>query len=190
MKTFSYAVRGAAVVAALAVATVAYAGPRGGMWQGNAPGVETGMGYGHGHGMRMHHGGDGMGMATECGMGHGGGPGAGGGYSAFADGRLAYLKSALKITPAQEPQWEAFTATWKGHVESMEANRERAWQGAAPDRMARHAEAMQKGAAEMAVVSKAFGELYAVLTAEQKTVADRYFAMGSPRAGLSPRRGG
>jgi hypothetical protein len=42
----------------------------------------------------------------------------------------------------------------------------------------------------MAVVSKAFGELYAVLTAEQKTVADRYFAMGSPRAGLSPRRGG
>ncbi len=49
------------------------------------------------------------------------------------DGRLAFMKAELKITPAQEPQWAAFekvlrdnAAEMKAKVEKMQADRKKA----------------------------------------------------------------
>ena len=171
MKKITTAVRIAVGAAALAVAAVATAQPCGGM----------GAGFGPGMGMR-------------------GGPGMGPGYgahgpvdhAAVADGRLAYLKSALKITPAQESAWEAFAATSKAQAGSMDAMREKMWQGgaSAPERAAARAEAMQQRATAMAAASKAIGGLYAVLTPEQKAIADQNLGQGGPYAMRFGRRAG
>jgi purine nucleoside phosphorylase len=60
----------------------------------------------------------------------------------------------------------------------------------APERMAQHATAMQQRGAAMAAMSTALGSLYAVLTPEQKAVADQHVGMmgqhgmrHGPRAG-------
>ena len=49
--------------------------------------------------------------------------------------------------------------------------------GTAPERMAQHAAAMQQRAAGMATMSTAFSALYAVLTPEQKAIADQDLGM-------------
>ena len=175
MKKIGTAVRIAVGAAALAVAAVAAAQPCGG----------TGAGFGPGTGMR---GGPGMGM----GMGPGHGAHGPADHAAVADGRLAYLKSALKITPAQESAWDAFAATSKAQVASMDAMREKMWQGgaSAPERAAARAEAMQQRATVMAAASKAIGGLYAVLTPEQKAIADQNLGPGGPYAMRFGRRAG
>ena len=54
--------------------------------------------------------------------------------------------------------------------------------GTAPERMAQRATAMQQRAAGMATMTNAFGALYAVLTPEQKAIADQNVGMmGQPR---------
>jgi Spy/CpxP family protein refolding chaperone len=179
MKKITTAVRMAVGAAALAVAAVAAAQPCGGMGAGFGPGM--GGGFGPGMGMR-------------------GGPGMGPGYgargavdhAAVAEGRLAYLKSVLKITPAQESAWDAFATTSKAQAASMDAMREKMWQadGSAADRAQARAEAMQQRATVMAAASKALGSLYAVLTPEQKAVADQNMGHGAPYAGRFGRRAG
>lgn len=181
MKKISTAVRIAVGAAALAMAAVATAQPCGGAGAGFGPGM--GGGFGPGMGMR---GGPGMGM----GPGHGArGPVD---HAAVADGRLAYLKSALKITPAQEGAWDAFATTSKAQAASMDAMREKMWQSGAtaPERAAARAEAMQQRATVMAAASKALGSLYAVLTPEQKAVADQNLGPGGPFAMRFGRRAG
>ena len=49
--------------------------------------------------------------------------------------------------------------------------------GTAPERMAQRATAMQQRAAGMATMTNAFGALYAVLTPEQKAIADQNVGM-------------
>jgi hypothetical protein len=161
-------------VAALAAAAVAYAQPCGGefgagMGYGNGPG----MGYGNGPGMRY-------GMGPGMGMWHG----PRGDHAAVVDGRLEYMKSALNITSAQESAWQTFSSASKAEAASMDAMRQKMGDsaGTAPSRMAAHAEAMQQRAAAMAAVSKAFEGLYAVLTPEQRAIADEHFGGVGPRA--------
>lgn len=173
MKKISTAVRIGIGAAALAMAAIAAAQPCGGM----------GTGFGPGMGMR---GGPGMGM----GPGHAAhGPAD---HAAMADGRLAYLKTALKITPAQESAWDAFAATSKAQAAGMDAMREKMWQGggSAPERASARAEAMQQRATAMAAASKALGSLYAVLTPEQKAIADQNMGPGGPYAMRFGRRAG
>ena len=109
----------------------------------------------------------------------------------MVDGRLAYLKSTLKITPAQEEAWNAFAAASKAQAASMQAWRDRMWASGVtpPDRMALRAEAMQQHAAGLATTSKAFAALYAVLTPEQRTLTDQRFGMAGPRGPYARRLG-
>ena len=157
---------------------------------GYGPGA--GMGSGHGMGWGMGPGAGGMGP-----MGYGMGPGrmGSGNPTAAAEGRLAYLKSTLQITPAQETAWQAFAAKAKQQVEGRTA-RMGAMRDAgttAPDRLAKRAEIMKQNVAEMETMSAALKDLYGVLTPEQRAIADRGFGGQGPgrgfRGGPGARRG-
>ena len=137
---------------ALAVAAATYAQPYGGMGQGFGPG----MGMGHGHG-----------------------PMAGVDPAAMADSHLSDLKAQLKINASQEAAWQAFATQAKAQAASMQAMHVQMQQdtGSAPERMAQRTTAMQQRAAGMATMTNAFNALYAVLTPEQKAIADQNVGM-------------
>ncbi|MEK7755269.1 MAG: hypothetical protein AAB654_25320, partial [Acidobacteriota bacterium] len=101
-------------------------GPGWGMGQGYGygpgPGVGPGQGYGPGHGFGAGMGpGSGPGMMGHGPMGRGMGPQGFGNPAAMAEARNAYLKSELKITPAQESAWKAFAGQRVQQVEAMQA---------------------------------------------------------------------
>ena len=156
MKKLSSVVTSVAAGLALAAAAVTYAQPYGGMGPGSGPGM--GMGPGHG---RM----AGVDPATR------------------ADSRLTYLKTQLQITAAQETAWQEFAATAIQQASSRQAARAQMWDsaGTAPERMALRAQMMQQRAASMTTMSNALTALYAVLTPEQKTIADQSFGRGGHR---------
>ena len=154
---------------------------------GYGPGA--GMGSGHGMGWGMGPGAGGMGP-----MGYGMGPGrmGSGNPTAAAEGRLAYLKSTLQITPAQETAWQAFAAKAKQQAESMFSRRTAMHEAAgttAPDRLAKRSEIMKQHVTEMEAMSTALKDLYAALTPEQRAVADRGFGGFGPGAGPGFRGG-
>jgi len=158
MKKLSSVVTSVAAGLALAAAAVTYAQPYGGMGPGSGPGMGMGMGPGH---SRM----AGVDPATR------------------ADSRLTYLKTQLQITAAQETAWQEFAATAIQQAASRQAARAQMWDsaGTAPERMALRAQMMQQRAASMTTMSNALTALYAVLTPEQKTIADQSFGRGGHR---------
>jgi protein CpxP len=113
------------------------------------------------------------------------GAGHGRGHSAdpvaAADQRLARLKSDLKITAAQEPQWNAYAAQVKQHAGEMKAlhdTRPGNAPATAPERVERQAQfakQQQEHLERLAVLTK---DLYATLTPEQKTLADQRLGGG------------
>jgi Spy/CpxP family protein refolding chaperone len=167
MKRTRTVIAGVVAGVALAVAAATYAQPFGGTGCGHGPGMGMGMGPGHG-------------------------PMAGVDRSAVAEARLTDLKAQLKINTSQESAWQAFTAQAKQQAASMQASRAQMQQeaGTAPERMALRAAAMQQRAAGMATMASAFNALYAVLTPEQKAVADQNIGMFGPRGmRFGPRAG-
>lgn len=130
------------------------------------------------------YGGMGHGFGPGMGMGPGHGPMAGADPAAIADAHLGDLKAQLKITASQEGAWQTFAAQAKQQAASMQAMRAQMMEGTgtAPERMGQRAAAMQQRAAGMATMTSAFGALYAVLTPEQKAIADQ-------NAGMSGHRG-
>jgi Spy/CpxP family protein refolding chaperone len=146
---------------ALAVAAVTHAQPFAGM----GPGAGPGMGPGYAHGM---------------GPGHG--PAANVDPAAMADARLADFKARLKITSDQDAAWQAFADAARQQAAGMLAMRAQmlAAGGTASERIAQRASAMQQRAEGMTAMSKAFSALYAVLTPEQKTIADQHFSTIGP----------
>ena len=140
----------------LAVAAATSAQPYGGMGHGFGPGMGMGMGPGHG-------------------------PVDGVDPAAMAEAHLSDLKAQLKITTAQESAWQTFAAQAKAQAASMQAMRAQMQQdtGTAPERMAQRTTAMQQRAAGMATMTTAFSALYAVLTPEQKAIADQNVGMMS-----------
>jgi periplasmic protein CpxP/Spy len=165
MKKMHTVVAGVVTGVALAVATVTIAQPFGGMGHGFGPGM--GMGPGHG-------------------------PMAGVDPSVMVDSHLNDLKAQLKITAAQDAAWQTFTAAAKQQAAGMQAMRAQMQQdsGTAPERMAQHATAMQQHGAAMATMTNAFSSLYAVLTPEQKAIADQNFGMMGHRGMRFGPRGG
>jgi protein CpxP len=153
MKRIHVVVAGALAGVVLAVAAVTYAQP----FAGAGPGV------GHGFGPGM-------------GMGPGHGPMAGADSATTIDSRLADLKAQLKITPVQESAWQAFTGAAKQQATSMQALRAQmqGGTGTAPERMGQRTELMQQRSAAMTTMTDAFNALYAVLTPEQKAIADQH----------------
>jgi len=115
-----------------------------------------------------------------------------------AEARLAYLKTALKITDAQQPQWDTFADTLRKQAREADqrvqalrteaAGREK---GARPTAIER----MERGQARLALASARLNEtlaaakpLYAALSPEQQKIADELL---TPRQhGMSRHRGG
>ena len=129
-----------------------------------------------------HHMGRGMGMGHDHGnMDHVD-------RSARVETHLNDMKTQLKITAAQEPAWQAFTAAAKQRAADMQAMHASMQQdsGNAAERMAQHSAAMQQRGAAMAAMSDAFNTLYAALTPEQKAIADQNFGKMGHRGKKGP----
>jgi periplasmic protein CpxP/Spy len=170
---------GAFAAAALAASSaLIYAQPaaQGTGWR-DCPAVTGGHGAGRGgHGM-MHHG-----------------PGAarGGMWSnptAAVEGHLAALKVELKITSDQDSAWKTFTDKARQQAGTMIARRAQmiaqapATPKPAPDSLAQRTEFAKQRLAGMETMTAAVKDLYAVLTPEQKTLADQLLARGSMGGG-------
>ena len=106
--------------------------------------------------------------------------------------RLSDLKAQLKITTAQEAAWQTFAAQAKAQAASMQAMRAQmqAGHGNGSGTNGQRATAMQQRAAGMATMTNAFGALYAVLTPEQKAIADQNVGMMGHRGMGFGRRAG
>ena len=145
---------------AAANAVFAYQGQGQGKGPADGPAACEGQGMGMGHGMR----GGWHGPETP----------------AVTAARLSDLKTELGITAAQETAWLAYTAVVQQQAEQRQALRAQMQasmqdpQAVAPADRAAHREAMAKVRDEhLAARSAALKDLYAVLTPEQKAVADQ-----------------
>ena len=174
-------------------------GHMGGYAQGYGPGMMGGYGPGYGMGPGMMGGnGPGPGYGMGWGGGHMGGygPGYGMGPQAMfnADERLAALKSELAITEKQDSAWEAFAEHAKKQSENRQAwfakMREARSAGSAPELLEQRTELMKQRQVEMETNAKALKDLYAVLTPEQRAVADQRFGGFGPGYGAGYGRGG
>ena len=115
-----------------------------------------------------------------------------------AEARLAYLKTALKITDAQQPQWDAFADMLRKQAreadQRVQALRTEA-AGREKDARPTAIERMERGQARLAAASARLNEtlsaakpLYAALSAEQQKIADELLT--PRRHGMSRHRGG
>lgn len=108
------------------------------------------------------------------------------------EARLAYLKTALKITDAQQPQWDAFANTLRKHARDMDqriqarrsqtAQAQRDARPSAIERIERRQERLAATSARLNETLAAAKPLYAALTPEQQKVADELLA--TPRRGM------
>jgi LTXXQ motif family protein len=184
---------GAALSLGLAAAELT-AHPSGMGWGSEGQGYGM-QGYGPGNGMGYGMHGDGPGNGMGYGM-HGDGPGYGMGYGAqpgAAADRLQGVKSELGITEQQEPAWQAFVNSVKQREESRQAQfakmRESRSAGSLPEMLAQRDEFFKEQQAERQAGTAALKDLYAALSPEQKTVADRVFGGFGPRYGAGYGRG-
>jgi Spy/CpxP family protein refolding chaperone len=167
-------------------------GHMGGYMQGYGPGMMGG--YGPGYGM-------GPGMMGGYGPGYGMGPGMMGGYGpgygmhawGNPDENLAAMKAELGITDKQDGAWQAFANNAKKQSESRQAwfakMQEARSAGSAPEVLAQRTELMKQRQAEMEANTAALKDLYAVLTPDQKTIADQRFGGFGPGYGAGYGRG-
>jgi hypothetical protein len=137
-----------------------------------------------------------MGMGPRGGYGpHAGagwmGPrgfGAGVNPESNAEARLAYLKTELKITADQDAAWNAYGAAVKQQAAQMQAFRTAMFNTQTPqERIALHTEHAKQRATGFEALEKGMRELYAVLSADQKALADVY--LGRMRVGQAGPRG-
>jgi len=93
--------------------------------------------------------------------------------------KIAELHSQLNITDQQSKQWDAFTQTMRDNATKTDgAFRDRASKLSsmnADDAMKSYAALTQQHAENMQKLSSAFSDLYAVLSPEQKQVADAMY---------------
>jgi len=132
----------------------------------------------------------GPGMMGPGMMGHGGmgpwmmgGNGAGGHMcgmmTGHIDGRLAYLKTELKITEAQTSLWDAYAQAARDNAQGMTARctAMMTQTGSAglslPDRLDRHEQFMTAQLDAMRTMNSALKPLYAALSDSQKQTANQ-----------------
>jgi periplasmic protein CpxP/Spy len=101
------------------------------------------------------------------------------------DGRLAFLKTELKITPGQEAQWQQFAAVMRQNAQSLDqaianARQHRGTAMNAVERMAIRGQFTKVRAENEARLLTAFKPLYASLSPAQQQVAN---ALMTPHAG-------
>lgn len=120
------------------------------------------------------------------------------------EARLAYLRTALKITDAQQAQWDGFANVLRKHARDMDERiqqfRAQRAQGAqrpdrrsmtAIERLERTQQRMAARSARLNEVIAAAKPLYAALSPEQKQIADEMLARQGQRRGHGhhPHRG-
>lgn len=120
----------------------------------------TGAALAHDHGWKMGH--EGHGAKEQCRDGK---------HAA----RLDALKSDLKLSPAQEPAWQAFESAVQAQKD-MHLGKHDVTEGTDP--MQARIEHMEQRLAGMKEIQKARTELYQVLTDEQKAVLDKFEPRG------------
>lgn len=109
------------------------------------------------------------------------------------EARLAYIRTALKITDAQQPQWNAFADTLRKQAAARD-KRMQEWRAQAgqrtertqPTAISRLERQQQRLAAAAASLSERLAvqkPLYAALSADQKLVADEVLAARGGRGG-------
>lgn len=171
-----------------------------GAWGGGAMGRGM-MAYGggprggYGPGMMGQGGGPRGGYGPGMMSGGGFGPGAAAGGRAAVnmeermDARQSFLKNELKITADQQAAWDAFATQAKTQAATMQAFHAQPPSTAqtATERIEQRAERAKLRAEQMKTMSAAVKDLYAVLTPEQKAVADQHF--GGPRLSQAGPRG-
>ncbi|MBV8537388.1 MAG: Spy/CpxP family protein refolding chaperone [Alphaproteobacteria bacterium] len=105
------------------------------------------------------------------------------------DARLAYLKTALKITPAQEKQWSALAAVLRRQAQDMDAKmqqrreaRQNADQAQTPtsaiERLEQRQQFLADAAKRTGAIVAAAKPLYASFSPEQKQTADELLTHG------------
>lgn len=114
------------------------------------------------------------------------------------EARLAYLKTALKITDAQQAHWDAFAATLRKHAREADqrvqalhaegaARGEKRPPPTAIERMERSQQRLAAAYTRQSETLAAVKPLYAALSPEQQKIADELFA---PRRHAGFRHGG
>ncbi|MBI3198499.1 MAG: Spy/CpxP family protein refolding chaperone [Rhodospirillales bacterium] len=93
------------------------------------------------------------------------------------EGRLAFLKTELKITPAQEPQWTKFADVVRTTAKSAQAAKPPMKHGGmkqstAPDRLGHYEKTLAARLETVRALKAAVDPLYASLSDDQKKVAD------------------
>jgi DNA anti-recombination protein RmuC len=102
------------------------------------------------------------------------------------EARLAYIRTALKITDAQQAQWNAFAEALRNQARSADqrmqefrAQREQSASRERPTAIARLEREQQQHAASVTRINERLAvqrPLYAALSAEQKAIADELLA--------------
>lgn len=95
--------------------------------------------------------------------------------SSHVEAKITALKTELKITDTQTPQWNRLAETLRGTAKSMDAIHQQMMQPATaglPARLARQEEMLSAHLASVKAVKEALGPLYDTLSADQKKVAD------------------
>lgn len=116
------------------------------------------------------------------------------------EARLAYMKTALKITDAQSQQWEAFAGVMRKQAKEADARIQAHREKRAADTERKRMTAIERLELRqqfMARASERIGErltvqkpLYAALSPEQQQIADRLFAgRGGKHGGRGGRHG-
>ncbi len=95
----------------------------------------------------------------------------------LVEGRLAFLKTELKITSAQEPQWQQFAAVMRQNAQSLDqamanARQHRGKPTNAVERSEMRAQFAKIRADNQARLLTAFKPLYASLSPEQQQMAN------------------
>lgn len=110
--------------------------------------------------------------------------------AARAERHLEMLKGELKLTPEQQPLWQAFAEKMKSEAgKGLQAMRAQAADDklTAPERMAKMQAMMQERLTAMSGMHESFNRLYEGLTPEQRAVADQHAArMGKGPMGGKP----
>jgi protein CpxP len=102
-------------------------------------------------------------------------------FNSHIDGRIAYLKAELKITPAQEPLFAKVAQTMRDADADMKKDFEarqtaRGTPQSAMDRLDAQVKLMQQHVRSRERYVAAFKPLYASLTQDQQKVADQMLA--------------
>lgn len=96
------------------------------------------------------------------------------------EGRLAYLKTELKVTDAQDSLWNAYASAARSNAQAMATHcttmmGQRSATGISlPDRLDQHEQFMAAQLDAMRTMNKALKPLYAALSDSQKQTADQF----------------